>query len=431
LTAFHIDEQRLLDCVHCGFCLSACPTFNVLGNEMDSPRGRIYLMRLLSEGRLEPTPETLTHFDLCLGCLACETACPAGVQYRHLIEETRSQARMIAAPGYLERLQQQVIDMAFPHPAALLALLIPLRIARRIGIRPMANPSGWLAKLMGPMELIPQLPPLFQQRLPESFAARGEGKYRVGLISGCVMNALFRETNRATMRVLARAGCEVVIPSDQCCCGALLVHGGNPEEARKYARKNVDVFEPLELDAIIVNAAGCGATLKAYEELLRDEPSYRSRAAAFSRKVRDISEWLVEIGYRTEGDATRLISRWKLPGSHNGPLRLTYHDACHLCHGQGIREQPRALLRSIPGIEWVELRESDMCCGSAGTYNLTQPEMADSLLQRKVRNLDDTKADLIATGNPGCQMQIQMGLNRAGLDRRVVHPVEILDTLAD
>ncbi len=397
---------------------------------MDSPRGRIYLMRMLTEGTIAPTPETLNHFDLCLGCLACETACPANVQYHSLIEETREQVRALKQPSYFERLQQHVIDQVFPHPWALEAMLLPLRAARALGIRPPKyepDKDGLLRKLMGPMELMPELPPIAKEPLPPVTPARGKRRFRVGMLSGCVMNVIFRETNRATIRVLARAGCEVVTPPEQVCCGALLVHGGNGLEARKLAKRNIELFNRLELDAIIVNAAGCGATLRTYDQLMEDEPHWHDRASAFSRKVRDVSEWLHEIGYDPGADADP--AKVQQFADRRKP-KLTYHDACHLAHGQRVREQPRSLLQKLPGFDWVELTEADTCCGSAGTYNLTQPEMANALLERKVEHLVASGADLITTGNPGCLMQVQMGLKRRGLEVPVLHPVDLLDAVA-
>ncbi len=422
-TDTHLDYERILDCVHCGFCLSTCPTYALLGTEMDSPRGRIYLMRGLAEGKLDPTPSVVEHFDRCLGCRACETVCPAGVHYGHLLENTREVVNeKVTRPPAEALVHDFFIERIFPNPSLLEAALLPVRMGRALGMLNGRLKSFLPKRLREMTEMLPDLPPMHLRRsLPPVVPAVGARRYRVGLLTGCVASVMFSDVNVATARVLAANGCEVVIPQEQKCCGALLAHVGNAHEAQKQMRQNVDVFEPLDLDAIITNAAGCGSTMKEYGEHLALDAKYAHHAEEFSKKTKDISEFLADIGL------TARLREPKLPFPSPLPTRVAYHEPCHLCHGQKIREQPRQLLRQIPGIELVELRESDWCCGSAGVYNITQPELSQKLLERKIANVEASGADVIATGNPGCVIQIAHGVKKRGLPMRVVHPVQLLD----
>ncbi len=399
-----VEYDRFLDCVHCGLCLSACPTYLELGTEMDSPRGRIYLMRGLEDGTLPLAADVARHLDLCLGCRACETACPSGVRYGELIEGARAFVEEHHQRPLRDRLRRRLIALVFPRPDLLRGLLLPLRLLDLLGILP------HLRRVSGTVAMLPRLHGW--ARAPRVTPAHSVPRHRVGLIEGCVAQVLFAATNRATVRVLARNGCDVIAPPAQTCCGALYLHAGDRGAALACARRNIDAF-PADLDAIIVNAAGCGAMLKQYGALLADDPAYAERARTFSSRVRDVTEFLAGIS---------LVSP-----SGRIDARVTYHDACHLAHGQGVREAPRALLRQIPGLSLVELPDADTCCGSAGSYNLTEPALARRFGERKAASVLTTGATLVAAANPGCVMQIQGALRHAGLDVIVRHPVELLD----
>ena len=399
-----MDPEKFLDCVHCGLCLSACPTYVELGTEMDSPRGRIHLMKALEAGELPVTADVARHLDLCLGCRACETACPSGVRYGELIESARSFVEAKYERPLADRLRRRLVTLVFPRPQLLRALLLPLRLLELIGVLPA------LRRVSGLVDMLPTL--RRWDPLPEVAEPRAAARQHVALLAGCVAQVLFAETNRATVRVLTRNGCRVTTPPAQTCCGALYLHAGARREALACARRNLDVF-PTELDCIIVNAAGCGAMLKQYGELLADDPSHAARARAFSAKVRDVTEFLAGVPLVAPRGALH--------------ARVAYHDACHLAHGQGVRDAPRQLLRQIPGLEVVELAESDTCCGSAGSYNLTEPAMAQHLGDRKAANVGATGATWVAAANPGCVMQIHASLRRAGSAATVIHPVELLD----
>ncbi|WP_172620926.1 heterodisulfide reductase-related iron-sulfur binding cluster [Rubrobacter xylanophilus] len=408
------DKELIDDCVHCGFCLPTCPTYVLFGEEMDSPRGRIYLMNKgLAE---EPmNDEMVRHFDLCLGCMACVTACPSGVQYDKLIEATRAQVERRYERTPEDRAFREMIFNLFPYPERLRLVSAPLRLYQRVGIRDLVRRSGLLKlmpeRLRAMEELLPEVPE--EERIPEVTPPLGEKRRRVGLLTGCVQRVFFSKVNAATVRVLAAEGCEVVAPEEQGCCGALSTHAGREEEALRFARRTIDVFERYELDEVIVNAAGCGSTMKEYGHLLRDDPEYAARAEAFSAKVRDVSEFLEEIGPVAE--------------RHPLPVAAAYHDACHLAHAQGIRAQPRRALGRIPGLELREIREAEICCGSAGIYNMVEPGPAAELGERKARNILDTGARLLITANPGCTLQIRASLRRMGRDIPVAHPAEVLD----
>jgi glycolate oxidase iron-sulfur subunit len=402
------DLDALRGCVHCGICLPHCPTYRVLGEEMDSPRGRLYLMRAAAEGRLELSETFGRHLDLCLGCRACETACPSGVPFGSLLEATRAQFRRRApSDSPLARL----LFALFPEPARLGAVLVPLRLYQRSGLRMLVRRSGLLRRFprLGAMEaLLPEVPDAAP--LPERLAARGPVRGRVGLLIGCVQRHLQPGLNRDAARLLALAGWDVVIPPGQGCCGALELHAGRLDEVRARARRLAASF-PADVDFVVTTAAGCGSTMKEYGHWL-PEASDVTRLAS---RTRDVSELLAEA---------------ELP---LGPLNLTatYHDACHLAHGQRIRREPRALLSRIPGLRLVELADSDLCCGSAGIYNLLEPEMADRLLERKVDRIVATGARVVVTGNPGCMLQIAKGVRARGLDLEVLHPVELLARAVD
>jgi glycolate dehydrogenase iron-sulfur subunit len=414
--AHHPPSTDLIDkCVHCGFCLPVCPTYVLWNEEMDSPRGRIYLMKMVAEDAANINETWVGHFDACLGCMACMTACPSGVEYGKLIEATRAQIeRRYRRPPAETRFRRFLFSI-FPRPDRLRALLLPLRLYQKTGLQSLVRRLGipkFLPTRFRAMEaLLPQVPA--QEALPELIPAQGERRRRVGLLLGCVQRVLFPQVNAATARVLAAEGCEVVAPKAQPCCGALLVHAGEEERAVQLARQTIDVFEKAQVDAVIINAAGCGSNVKEYGHLLRDDPKYAARAKAFAAKCRDVSEFLAEL----EPRATRQALR----------LRVAYHDACHLQHAQGIRSQPRTVLGRIPQLELLEIPEAAICCGSAGIYNLVQPEAAAELGDRKASHIAALDADMVVSANPGCLLQLQSALARAGQKVPVRHFVELLD----
>jgi len=382
---------------------------------MDSPRGRIYLMKMTAEGAALIDETWVSHFDACLGCMACMTACPSGVDYAKLIEATRAQIeRRYARPAAEKRFRRFLLS-TFTHPNRLRALLLPLSLYQKSGLQALVRRLGILKLLperWRTMEaLLPQIPP--QKTLPELIPAQGKPRCRVGLLLGCVQRVFFPHVNAATARVLAAEGCQVLVPAAQPCCGALPVHVGEERQALRLARQTIDVFEKAQVDAVIINAAGCGSNVKEYGHLLRDDTEYAARAKAFAAKCRDVSEFLAEL----EPRATR----------HPLRLRVAYHAACHLQHAQGIRTQPRTLLGRIPQLELLEISESAICCGSAGIYNLVQPEAAAELGDRKVSHILTLNADILVSGNPGCLLQLQSALARAGQKLPVRHIVELLD----
>ncbi|HEV2239341.1 MAG TPA: heterodisulfide reductase-related iron-sulfur binding cluster [Ktedonobacterales bacterium] len=412
------DPELIADCVHCGFCLPSCPTYVLWGEEMDSPRGRIALMKLANEREIGLDASFTRHMDQCLGCMACMTACPSGVQYDQLIEATRAQIERNVERPRADRAFRALLFALFPHPGRLRALAPLLWAYQRVGLgRLAATPLARRvlpARLLG-MERV--MPPVrlgaLGARVADHTPAHGTRRLRVGLLTGCVQRVFFGAVNAATLRVLAAEGCEVVAPRTQGCCGALHIHGGREAEGLALARRLIDTFAAWGVDRIVVNAAGCGSNLKAYGQLLRDDPVYAERAAAFAASVRDVMELLAEL----EPRATR----------HPLALRVAYHDACHLGHAQGIRRQPREVLRTIPALDLTDIAESDLCCGSAGIFNLVEPETAATLGERKARNAIATGAACIATGNPGCLLQIQAALHNAGEPLPALHPVELLD----
>jgi glycolate oxidase iron-sulfur subunit len=403
------DFRKLLDdCVHCGFCLPTCPTYELWGEEMDSPRGRIHLMSQHEQG--EPLSDSMVeHFDRCLGCMACVTACPSGVQYDRLIEITRAQVEEEKPRTRTDRLLRQAIFAVFPYPKRLRALRLPLRAYQASKI----NMSPLLSRISPTLAAMERLAPprADHVRLPARVPAKGERRAVVGMLTGCVQREFFPGVNAATARVLAMEGCDVVIPKGQGCCGALSLHSGRSAEAKAFAKQTIDTFADVE--TVVVNAAGCGSAMKDYADVLADEPEWAERAKAFSAKTRDLAEYLAELGPR----ATR----------HPLEITVAYHDACHLAHAQGIRAQPRALLNGIPGLEVREIADPEICCGSAGVYNLLQPEAAAELGDRKARNVSAAGADLLVAANPGCSLQIATALRRRGEEIAVAHTAEVLD----
>jgi len=379
---------------------------------MDSPRGRIATMRALQEGRFGLDADVVRHLDLCLGCRACETACPSGVHYGELIEGVRPFIEQHYTRPWPERLKRRAINAIFPNPLGVRFFSFLLKTGAALGLGRLARSPKLPAQIRYWFGLLPDKGTVSSATLLERYPAIGEKRYTVALLSGCVMPALFGATNQATVKVLRHNGCEVLVPRNQVCCGALLLHNGEKAGALALARRNIEVFSTLQLDALIINAAGCGAMMKEYGELFNGDPVYHDRAERLTAKMKDVAEFLGNISLKTP---TREIR-----------AKVTYHDACHLAHGQGVREQPRALLRSIPGLQLTELPESDWCCGSAGTYNLTEPAMARRLLNRKVENIQATEADLVVTGNPGCLMQIRAGLQQRGLPIKAIHTVDLL-----
>jgi glycolate oxidase iron-sulfur subunit len=396
-------------CVHCGFCLPTCPTYVLWGEEMDSPRGRIVLMDTALREADRISDAMTTHWDRCLGCMACVTSCPSGVRYDRLIEATRPQVERNYRRSWRERARRRALFATFTHPGRLRALAPVAPLAARLGARSLGRrlPDRWLTGAL--LRLTPRrAAPL--ARLPALTPARGERRGRVGLVRGCVARVFFHRTNEATVLALAAEGFDVVAPRRPRCCGALFLHTGYEEEALELGRETIAAFE--ECDAVVVNAAGCGSSLRDLGHLLADDPQWAERAAAFSAKLRDVSAFLASVE----------------PRAPRRPLttRVAYHDACHLAHAQGVRAEPRAVLGGIPGLELLEPPEWEVCCGSAGLYNLLQPEAAAELGRRKARNLLRTEPDLIAAGNPGCALQIETYAEEAGRRVPVVHPVELL-----
>jgi glycolate oxidase iron-sulfur subunit len=407
--------EPLIDkCVHCGFCLPTCPSYILLGQEMDSPRGRIYMMKAGVDGRAEINAGMVGHFDTCLGCMACETACPSGVRYAPLIEETRAAIEHHHQRPIGERIFRDLIFRLLPYPNRLrqiakplafvnalrryprLLALMPLTLRNLVALAPDATGAG------------------AAKETPETTPAVGATRLRVGFVTGCVQRVFFSHVNDATVRVLSAEGCEVVAPAQQGCCGALALHSGRDDEARAFARDLIRTFEQAEVDSVVVNAAGCGSSMKTYGHLFRNDPEWADRARTFAEKVRDVTEVLGGLG-RPQAPRNRM------------DIRVAYHDACHLAHAQGVRQPPRDLLKAIPGVTLVPVAESDICCGSAGIFNLVQPEMAAELGQRKAAMIADAQPDVIATTNPGCMLQIGAAFRAAGHERPIVHVVEILD----
>ena len=414
-----LSVEGVNQCVHCGLCLAYCPTFSELGTEMDSPRGRIFTIKALAEGRMTLTDSAVEHLELCLGCRACEPVCPSGVPYGRLIEAAKAEIERQRPGGFVRRgFRWMNFGLLLGHPRVLRLAAAGLRFYQASGLQRLVRRSGLVKVLPGTLPaweaLLPPLPSASERApLPLLVPAEGAHRARVALLTGCVQSVVFGAHNRATARILAKNGCEVVVPREQGCCGALNAHGGDHGRAVAMAKRTIEVFEATRVDAVIVNTSGCGAHMKAYGTLLADDPAWTERAQRFAMSVQDFAEFLAKAPLR--GPLAPV------------PMTVTYHDPCHVVHGQKIKKEPRQLLAQVPALNVVDLPESDWCCGSAGIYNLTQPEMAARLLARKVNHVLDTGAAAVVTANPGCILQIQQGLRARGRDLPVLHLVEILD----
>src|SRR5438445_10801149 len=414
--AHHPPSNEIIEkCVHCGFCLPVCPTYVLWGQEMDSPRGRIYLIKLASEGATEMTSNWVSHFDSCLGCMACMPACPSGVDYGKLIEATRAQIERNTERSPGEKRYRRFLFENFTRPDRLKRMRLPLLAYQKSGLQAVVRASGLLKLFPKRLQVLEALLPRLGQyeAVAELTPAAGTKRLRVGLLLGCVQREFFPQVNAATVRVLAAEGCEVFAPRTQPCCGALLVHAGEETAAVEFAKKAIEAFERANVETIVTNAAGCGSNVKEYGHLLRDEPEYAERAKVFAAKCKDITEILAELEPRAKRNTLK--------------LRVAFHDSCHLQHAQGVRKQPRSLLSKIPGLELAEIPEAAICCGSAGIYNLVQPDAANALGDRKAELIAPLKADVVATGNPGCILQMQAALARRGQRIPVVHTIQILD----
>ena len=414
------DKPRQADldrCVHCGLCLNACPTYRVLGVEMDSPRGRIYQMAQVAAGA-PISPSYIEHIELCLACRGCESACPSGVEYGRLVEAARAEIENTVERSFPARMARRfVFGHLLESPATMTVLGTLLYLYQGSGLQKLVRGLGFL-KLLGGLGDVEQLtpraePPFFFSQIGKTFPAEGERRYRVALMAGCIANVSFARLNEATVRVLRKNGCEVAVPEGQSCCGALHLHAGIRAEARRLARRNIDALADGGFDAIITNAAGCGSTLKEYGELLEGDAAYAARAREFSGRMQDITEFLASIELNRDMGAL--------------PLTVTYQDSCHLAHGQRIRTAPRKLLEAVPGLIFREMPLADVCCGSAGIYNVIENEMAMQILERKMAGVNTTGAEVIATANPGCILQLRAGARLHGSGQRVVHVVELLD----
>jgi glycolate oxidase iron-sulfur subunit len=414
------DKPQIFDldrCVHCGLCLNACPTYRELGVEMDSPRGRVYQMVKVAEGA--PISDSyIEHIGLCLACRGCETACPSGVQYGRLVEAARAEIEARIHRPWPERLFRRFIFGRLLQSPGLLKLAgAGLYLYQASGFQKLVRGLG-IMKLLGRLGDVEQLspaaePPFFFSQIGRTFPAEGARRYRVAFLAGCIANVSFARLNEATVRVLQKNGCEVVIPEGQGCCGALHVHAGEIADARKLARRNIDALPAAEYDAIITNAAGCGSTLKEYAHLLEHDAGYAEKARRFASRMKDVTEFLDEIELnRNMGNVDAVV---------------TYQDSCHLAHGQKVRSAPRKLLSAVPGLQFREMPFSDICCGSAGIYNVVQNEMSMQILCRKMDSVNSTPAAIVATANPGCMLQMQAGVRLHGRGQRVAHVVEILD----
>jgi glycolate oxidase iron-sulfur subunit len=416
--SFDKPQQADLDrCVHCGLCLNACPTYRELGLEADSPRGRIYQMVQVANGAPVST-SYIEHIELCLACRACESACPSGVQYGRLVEAARADIEnQTRRPVISRAVRRFVFGKLLQSPRWMSAAGTMAYLYQASGLQRVVRGSG-LWKLLGKLGRLEQLsppaePPFFFGQIGKTFPAEGERRYRVAMMAGCIANVSFARLNEATVRVLQKNGCEVVVPAGQGCCGALHVHAGIRSEARKLARANIDAVIDGGFDAIITNAAGCGSTLKEYHELLEHDAAYAERAMRFSGLMKDVTEFLVSIELNREMGPV--------------PMTVTYQDSCHLAHGQKVRVPPRRLLAAIPGLQFREMPLADLCCGSAGIYNVVENEMAMAVLDKKMQSVNITGAQVIATANPGCMLQLEAGVRLHGQGQRVVHVVELLD----
>lgn len=410
-------QADLDKCVHCGLCLNACPTYRELGVEMDSPRGRIYQMNQVANGA-PITASYIEHLELCLACRGCESACPSGVPYGRMIEAARAQLESQKDVSWWARsVKKLLFERVLPSRAALQLLGTGLYVYQASGLQRLVRASGIL-KVMGKLGDIEALAPtaeipFFYSRIGKTFEPHGERRFRVAFLAGCVANVAFARLNEATLRVLRRNGCQVVIPAGQTCCGALHLHSGRKSEAQALARKNIDAMLAEEVDAILTNAAGCGSTLKEYDELLADDSAYAARAHEFHTRMKDVTEFLASIELNRKMGSVDTVA--------------TYQDSCHLAHGQKIRNAPRQLLKAVPRLVFREMPMADLCCGSAGIYNLVQNEMAMQILKGKMEHVSSTKASLIVTANPGCMLQLAAGARLYGSGQRIAHVVEVLD----
>ncbi|WP_449622180.1 (Fe-S)-binding protein [Robertmurraya sp. Marseille-Q9965] len=411
------DENKWADCVHCGMCLEACPTYEQTGQEQHSPRGRVHLIKSVAEGKLVVDEDFADPVFVCLDCRACTTACPADVDVGGLIEEARGQVRQaMPLTGWKGTASRAILEGLFPHQNRLHSLGSLLKFYQKSGLQKVVRKIGLInvmPKHLVEMEsIMPEISTPVQKKYKNQdvIKAKGETKNEVAMLTGCIMDVMFSDINEATINVLTRNGNDVRIPKNQTCCGALHVHAGDRETGRKLAKQNIEAFKDAE--TIIVNAAGCGCMLKEYAELFREEPEWHEKAEEFSKKVEDISKYLYDTGY--EKPKAELNTR------------ITYHDACHLAHGQGVREEPRDLLINIPGVEMVHMPNADRCCGSAGVYNITNPEMAGAVLESKMSNVPDD-VEMISMGNPGCMLQMAIGVEKYGRNQKIVHTVQLLD----
>ncbi|MFE8702422.1 (Fe-S)-binding protein [Cytobacillus sp. FJAT-54145] len=413
----HPDENKWADCVHCGMCLESCPTYEQTGQEQHSPRGRVHLIKSVAEGKLTVNEHFMDPVFACLDCRACTTACPADVDVGGLIEEARGQIRQVMPlTGVKGAVSKVFLEGLFPHQNRLNSLGSLLKFYQKSGMQKVVRKTGLInimpQHLVDMEAIMPEVkePVRKKYKNEKVIKAKGETKQEVAMLTGCIMDVMFSEINEATINVLTRNGNDVVIPQKQTCCGALHVHAGDREMGRKLAKQNMEAFEDYE--KVIVNAAGCGCMMKEYAELFPDDPEMHEKAEEFSKKVEDISKHLYETGY--EKPKAELNTR------------ITYHDACHLAHGQGVRQEPRDLLISIPGVEMVHMPNADRCCGSAGIYNITNPEMANAVLESKMENVPED-VEMISMGNPGCMLQMAMGVKKYGKNQRIVHTVQLLD----
>lgn len=406
-------DADLYRCVHCGLCLQACPTYLELGQETDSPRGRLALMKAVHEGRAELTPTLTEHMSRCLQCRACEAVCPSGVPFGRVMEATRAQ--MTAHPGIGERFGRwMAFTVLLPHRRVLRTVAWSLKLYQKAGVQAVVRGLGLLRpipRLRRMEEQLPMLPKFFSAK--PATATPGAAARRVGMLSGCIMPLALGPVNVATVRVLEKNGCEVIVPPQHACCGALGLHSGEREGAKGLARKTIDAFLEAKVEAVVVNSAGCGSTMKEYGQLLREDPEYREKAVRFSALVKDVNEYLAALPLKAPTKALDAI--------------VTYQDSCHLAHAQRIKEAPRTILQAIPGVRFVELPGTEICCGAAGVYNIVQPELSDRLLTHKMEHVSRVQPDIIATANPGCILQLQAGVRRSNMRARVVHVVELLN----
>lgn len=436
-----LDYSVVQQCMHCGLCLPTCPTYDATKLERNSPRGRISLMRAIADDRLDITRAFGDEMYFCLGCLACMTACPAGVNYAELFENARAEieeTQILSSPKR-NAIRAFAVKWLFGDLARLRLMGKAIRLYQQLGVQSLVRGSGVLKLLPKRLQELESITPDIQPDFSADLIAPvtpavGQRKYRVAMLAGCAQDLIFSDVNRDTVEVLARNGCEVITPPDQYCCGSLHAHNGEWELAEQLARKNIEQFPPEQFDAIITNAGGCGSHLKHYRKLLANDPVWRDRAKLWDQKARDIHEWLVEIGItppavsisQFNGAANDNADKTFSSSNRDGELVVTYHESCHLSHGQKVTTQPRELLQAIPGLKLVDLPESSWCCGSAGIYNIVQPEMAGQLLERKLNHIKSTGATVVATGNPGCLLQLINGAKQRRLPLRVVHPISLL-----